>query len=203
MEGLVRDLDRFSRFLEAVSFSHAQLLNVSNVARDSGVGRKAVEGYVGVLEDLLLSFRLPVFRKRAARATVAHHKLYLFDCGVFRWLRPAGPLARPAEIAGAALEGLVAQHLRAWLAYRNPVPVRRWTSSSMGAGYSAPSKSSTAPRCGAPIGARCAPSTPTTARRSACCSTWGMRPCTSMACSVCHADDSFAPWIRATVSPRA
>ena len=119
MEGLVRDLDRFSRFLETASFSHAQLLNVSNVARDSGVGRKAVEGYLGVLEDLLLSFRVPVFRKRAARATVAHDKFYLFDCGVFRWLRPAGPLDRPAEIAGAALKGLVAQHLRAWLAYRN------------------------------------------------------------------------------------
>ena len=44
---------------------------------------------------------------------------YLFDCGVFRGLRPAGPLDRPEEIAGAALEGLVAQHLRAWLAYRN------------------------------------------------------------------------------------
>ena len=107
MEGLVRNLDGFSRFLETVCFSHGQLLNVSNIARDSAVSRKAVEGYLSVIEDLLLSFRLPVFRKRAARATVAHDKFYLFDCGVFR------------EIAGAALEGLVAQHLRAWLAYRN------------------------------------------------------------------------------------
>ncbi len=118
MEGLVRDLDGFSRFLEAVSFSHAQLLNVSNIARDSKVSRKTAEGHLGVLEDLLLSFRVPVFRKRAARATVAHDKLYLFDSGVFRSLRPSGPLDRPEEIAGAALEGLVAQHLRAWLAYR-------------------------------------------------------------------------------------
>lgn len=71
MEGLVRDLDRFSRFLETVSFSHGQLLNVSNAARDSGVGRKAVEGYLGVLEDLLLSFRVPVFRRGPASAGVA------------------------------------------------------------------------------------------------------------------------------------
>jgi len=28
-----------------------------------------------------------------------------------------GPLDRPEEIDGAALEGLIAQHLRAWLAY--------------------------------------------------------------------------------------
>lgn len=32
-------------------------------------------------------------------------------------MRPAGVLDRPQEIAGAALEGLVAQHLRAWNDY--------------------------------------------------------------------------------------
>ena len=32
-------------------------------------------------------------------------------------MRPRGPLDRPEEIGGAALEGLVAQHLRAWIAY--------------------------------------------------------------------------------------
>ena len=37
---------------------------------------------------------------------------------MFRSLRPRGPLDRPEEIDGVALEGLVAQHLRAWLAYR-------------------------------------------------------------------------------------
>ena len=55
----------------------------------------------------------------SARATVAHDRFYLFDCGVFCSLRPAGPLDRPAEIEAAGLEGLVAQHLRAWLAGRN------------------------------------------------------------------------------------
>lgn len=32
-------------------------------------------------------------------------------------MRPRGPLDRPEEIGGAALEGLVGQHLRAWIAY--------------------------------------------------------------------------------------
>ena len=83
------------------------------MARECGAERKVVAGYVGILEDLLLAFRLPVFRRRARRATVAHDKLYLFDAGVFRSLRPKGPLDRPAELEGPALEGLVAQHLRA------------------------------------------------------------------------------------------
>jgi predicted AAA+ superfamily ATPase len=62
---------------------------------------------------------LPVFARRAKRNLVAHAKFYFFDAGVFRTLRPAGPLDRPEEIEGLALEGLVAQHLRAWIAYRN------------------------------------------------------------------------------------
>ena len=115
-EGLTRSVGQFTRFLEAVSFSHGALLNVAAVARECGAERKVVAGYVGILEDLLLAFRLPVFRRRAKRTTVAHDKLYLFDAGVFRSLRPKGPLDRPAELEGPALEGLVAQHLRAWAA---------------------------------------------------------------------------------------
>lgn len=116
-EGMVRNLGQFARFLEAVSFSHAAVLNVSAVAREAAVNRKTVEGFLEVLEDLLLAFRLQVFTRRAKRSTAAHPKLYLFDAGVFRSLRPSGPLDRPEEIEGAALEGLVAQHLRAWIAY--------------------------------------------------------------------------------------
>jgi predicted AAA+ superfamily ATPase len=116
-EGMVRSIGSFARFLEAVSFSHAAILNLSNVARETQVSRKTVEGYLEILEDLLLAWRLPVFTRRARRATAQHPKLYLFDTGVFRSLRPRGPLDRPEEIEGAALEGLVAQHLRAWASY--------------------------------------------------------------------------------------
>ena len=116
-EGWVRNIGNFARFLEVASFSHASVLNVSNIARECQVGRKTVEGYLEVLEDLLLSYRLPVFSRRAKRKTAAHSKFYLFDTGVFRSLRPSGPLDKSEEIEGAALEGLVAQHLRAWIAY--------------------------------------------------------------------------------------
>jgi predicted AAA+ superfamily ATPase len=108
----------FARFLEAISFSHADVLNLANVARGCQVERKTAAGYLSVLEDLLLAFRLPVFTHRAARATTAHPKFYLFDTGVFRALRPTGPLDHGRGFAdGDALEGLVAQHLRAWIAY--------------------------------------------------------------------------------------
>lgn len=115
-EGLVRDVGGFARFLEAISFSHASVLNISNVARDAQANRKTVEGYLEILEDLHLGFRVPVFTQHARRLTAAHPKFFLFDAGLFRSLRPGGPLDRPEDI-GAALEGLVAQHLRAWIAY--------------------------------------------------------------------------------------
>ena len=67
-----------------------------------------MEGYLSVLEDLLLSCRIPVFAKKAQRTVVAHPKFFFFDAGVFRSLRLSGPLDRPQEIAGAALEGIVA-----------------------------------------------------------------------------------------------
>jgi predicted AAA+ superfamily ATPase len=117
MEGLVRQVGDFSRFLEVVSFSQAAVLNVSEVARECQVSRKTVESYLGILEDLLLSFRVPVFTKRAQRNLSSHPKFFWFDTGVYAATRPAGPLDRPEEIAGAALEGLVAQHLRAWIDY--------------------------------------------------------------------------------------
>ena len=117
MEGLVRNIGAFSRFLEAISFSHGAVLNISEVARDCQVERKTVEGYISILEDLLLSFRIPVFTKRAKRHLSFHPKFYYFDAGVFRSVRPAGPIDSPQEIDGAAIEGLVAQHLRAWNYY--------------------------------------------------------------------------------------
>ncbi len=117
-EGLVRNVGAFARFLEAISFSHAAQLNLANVARECEVERRTVESFVGILEDLLLAFRLPVFARRAQRAVVVHPKFFFFDAGVYRTARPTGALDSSREIEGAALEGLVAQHLRAWNAYR-------------------------------------------------------------------------------------
>lgn len=116
-EGIVRNLGGFARFLEAASFAHGSVLSASAVARDCGVKRSTVDGYFAILEDMLLTARLPVFAKRAKRALVSHDKFYFFDCGVFRALRPKGPMDNPNELDGACLEGLVFQHLRAWRDY--------------------------------------------------------------------------------------
>jgi uncharacterized protein len=117
-EALVRQLGDFARFLEVISFSQASQLNLAALAREAEIPRKRAESYLAVLEDLLLGFRLPVFQRRAQRQLVQHQKFFVFDAGVFRSIRPQGPLDAPQEIEGLALEGLVAQHLRAFCQLR-------------------------------------------------------------------------------------
>lgn len=112
-EGLTRNLGVFSRFLEAASFSQGSVLNISEVARECAVERKVVENYFTILEDLLLAYRIPVFTKRAKRRLISHPKFYFFDVGVYRTLRPMGPLDAPEEVSGISYESLFFQELLA------------------------------------------------------------------------------------------
>ncbi len=118
-EGLTRQLAAFSRFLEAASFSNGQVLNVSEVARECNVHRKVVENYFSILEDLMLSYQLPIFSRRSKRKLLRHNKFYFFDVGVYRTFRPSGPLDSPEEKEGVALENLVFQELKAVNDYLN------------------------------------------------------------------------------------
>lgn len=116
-EGVIRNLDSFARFLQVASFSHGSVLSASSIAREAGIKRSTLDAYFDILEEMMIASRLPVFTRRAKRQLIGHGKFYFFDTGVFRTLRPKGPLDNPNEIDGVCLEGLVYQHLRAWNDY--------------------------------------------------------------------------------------
>lgn len=118
-EALVRNVASFNRFLQAASFSQGAVLNMAAVAADCGINRKTVENHFDLLEDLLLAVRIQVFRRKAARKLVSHPKFFFFDAGVYRALRPRGPLDSDADIDGAAIETLLLTSLRAENANRN------------------------------------------------------------------------------------
>lgn len=118
-EGLTRNLGSFSRFLETASFSQGSVLNISEIARESGIERMRVTNYFSILEDLLLASFLPVFTRRAKRRMISHPKFYYFDVGIFRTLRPVGPLDSPQEAEGPGLETLCFQELSAINDYFN------------------------------------------------------------------------------------
>lgn len=112
-EGLTRNLSAFARFLETASFSQGAVLNTSAVAREAAIERKVVENYFTILENLLIGYCLPVFNKRAKRRLLSHPKFYFFDTGVYRALRPRGPLDMPEMAEGTAFESLFFQDLLA------------------------------------------------------------------------------------------
>lgn len=112
-EGLTRNIAAFARFLETASFSQGSVLNVSEIAREAAVERKVVENYFTILEDLLIGYRIGVFSKKAKRRLVSHQKFYFFDVGVYRTIRPMGPLDMPQMAEGVAYESLFFQELLA------------------------------------------------------------------------------------------
>ncbi|OGT26054.1 MAG: ATPase [Gammaproteobacteria bacterium RIFCSPLOWO2_02_FULL_42_14] len=110
-EGILRNIGEFSRFLQIASFSQGQLVNYSEIAREAAIERRIVSSYFEMTNDLLLGRFLPVFSKRTKRRLVTQSKFYFFDVGVYRAIRPKGPLDLTEEIDGAALETLFLQHL--------------------------------------------------------------------------------------------
>ena len=116
-EALVRNLPGFARFLPLAALFHGQMVNVSNMAREAGVARTTATGYLEILEETLLCFRLHAYE---ARLRVRERKLpkwYWCDPGLARVMKRTTAPPVPEE-RGALFEGLVAQLIRAYKDYR-------------------------------------------------------------------------------------
>lgn len=111
-EALVRGLAGFVRFLPVAGLFHGQVVNVAGIARDAGVARTTVTGYLDILEDTLLAWRLPAFEGRLRVRERRHPKLYWVDPGLARAIKgQLGPVG--VEERGALFEGWVLTLLRA------------------------------------------------------------------------------------------
>lgn len=112
-EALVRNLPGFLRFLPVAALFHGQVINVSGIARDAGTARTTVEGYLEILEDTLLTYRLPAFEARLRVRERKHPKLYWVDPGLVRAVKKQlGPLH--VEERGALVEGWILTLLRTY-----------------------------------------------------------------------------------------
>ncbi len=118
-EALTRNVDAFSRFLEIAALANAQVTNLSNLARDSGVARATVTTFFEILQDTLIIGRLDAWTPRLRVKEISHPKFYFFDCGVLRATQ--GRLREPleSEERGHLLETLVHQELSAAMAYQD------------------------------------------------------------------------------------
>ena len=112
-EALTRNLDSFYRFLTVAALFNGQIVNLSNIAREAGVARSTVQGYFGILDDTLLGWHLPAYRKKVKVKEVAHPKFYLFDCGVQRALAGSHRDRPSATESGYLFETFILNEFRA------------------------------------------------------------------------------------------
>jgi predicted AAA+ superfamily ATPase len=117
-EALVRSIESFSRFLEVAALTNGQLLDYASVSSDTGIPARTVREHYQVLEDTLIGFQLPPYRRALKRKPVATAKFYFFDVGVANSLLKRGDIAEGSELFGLALEHLILLELRAYLDYR-------------------------------------------------------------------------------------
>lgn len=117
-EGLTRNVSAFSRFFDSVGFSHGELINYSNIARECGVDSKTVKEYYQILVDTLLGRMVPPFKKRQSRQVIGSaNKFYLFDVGVAGIITKRKIEEQRGELFGKAFEHFIFTELAAHSAY--------------------------------------------------------------------------------------
>lgn len=127
-EAATRNIPAFTRFLHVLGLTNGQLVNYTNVARETGVSASTVRNYYQLVEDTLLGFSLEPWRRRARRQLVETAKFYLFDIGVANALHPDGiEVGEGTDRAGHAFEQFILQEIRAYASYsRRELPVTFW-----------------------------------------------------------------------------
>lgn len=117
-EGLTRNIPAFSRFFDAMGYSHGMLTNYSNIARDCGVDAKTVREYYQILVDTLLGTMVEPFKKRQHRQVIGKaSKFYLFDVGVAGVLTQRHLEEERGEAFGKAFEHFLLMELIAYRSY--------------------------------------------------------------------------------------
>lgn len=119
-EGLTRNIPAFSRFFEAIGYSHGELTNFSKIARECGVDSKTVKEYYQILEDTLLGTMVAPFKRRQSRRVISQTpKFYLFDVGVAGALTNRHLTEERGELFGKAFEHFIFMELRAHSSLRD------------------------------------------------------------------------------------
>ncbi|MCG7852389.1 MAG: DUF4143 domain-containing protein, partial [Methanosarcinaceae archaeon] len=119
-EGLTRNIPAFSRFFDAMAYSHGELTNYSNIARDCGVDSKTVREYYQILVDTMMGRFVEPFQRRQDRQIISKApKFYLFDVGVAGIITQRKILEEKGESFGRAFEHFIFMELVAHSSYND------------------------------------------------------------------------------------
>jgi predicted AAA+ superfamily ATPase len=129
-EALTANIPAFAEFLRVAALTSSELLNYTNIARETGVSAKVVRGYLEILEDTYLGYRVAPWTRARNRRLILTEKFYLFDVGVANFLARRRPRLGSAEF-GKAFEHYILMELKAYQAYRRPeLDIRFWRTAS-------------------------------------------------------------------------
>lgn len=118
-ESLVRNLDAFQRFLEVAALTDGEMINYNNIAQDCGVSASTVASYFEILQDTLIGYIIPAYRKTMKRRLVQAPRFYYFDVGVANYLLHRKQLVRGTTDYGHAFEHFVIQEIKAYIGYNH------------------------------------------------------------------------------------
>ena len=129
-EAVIQNIPAFAEFLRVAALTSGELLNYTNVGRETGVSAKVVRNYFQILEDTLFGFRIQPWRKVRNRRLIETEKFYLFDVGIANYLARRTPRIGTPEF-GNSFEHFILMELKAYQAYKNPeLDIRYWRTST-------------------------------------------------------------------------
>ena len=126
-EALVRNLGRFSRFLQLAALESGGIAHFRGIAQELGVPHTTVAGYYEVLEDCLIAERIePLSESRTRKKLTKSPRYLFFDLGVRRVAAEEGPRL-PTRVLGSLFEQFVGlELLRATRQLAGNLRVRFW-----------------------------------------------------------------------------
>jgi predicted AAA+ superfamily ATPase len=116
-EARIRNIQTFSKFLEAAAFSNGEIVNYTNIATDCGVSAPTIKEYFHILEDTLIGRFLPSYRKKPKRRVIQSPKFYLFDIAITNYLLKRGAIEPGSELFGRSFEHYIYHELYAHSRY--------------------------------------------------------------------------------------
>jgi predicted AAA+ superfamily ATPase len=105
-EGLTRNTPAFSRFFDAMGYSHGELTNYAKLP-DRGVDAKTVKEYYQTSVDTLLGTMIEPYKRRQDRNVIRAGKFYLFDVGVAGTITHRQIPQEKGEQFGKAIEHII------------------------------------------------------------------------------------------------
>jgi predicted AAA+ superfamily ATPase len=91
LEGLVRNLSVFARFLELAALSLGEPVNFTSISKQIGVSIHLIIDYFQILEDCMIAWRLEALTEGGTRRRLTKAPKYLFfDMGVRRFCAREG-----------------------------------------------------------------------------------------------------------------